>query len=56
MMSDEIEAGFRKNHPIIISIIKVVEICGRRGIALRGKEICYGMTVVVFKQHTYLKS
>lgn len=59
MMFDEIEADFRKNHPITISIIRVTEICGRGGIALRGKEmLCKGMAVgvFVFKPNTYLKS
>ena len=53
-MFDEIEADFRKNHPIIISIIWVTEICGRGGKEMLSKGTAVG--AFVFKPNTYLKS
>ena len=60
MISDNNGVAFGKNCSIIASIIKTTEICGRRGIALRGKEICWGIAIIlksvfVFEQFTYLK-
>ena len=42
MMSDENEAAFHKNRSIITSIIKDIEIFGRRAIVFRGKQMREG--------------